>query len=74
MQKTQGAIITNSNLSKRRTNASAEKDSEAKRQKRSSNRRARKSMKEKEARLQNKIKILFVYSQEAHSHWMNSTK
>ena len=57
LQKTQGAIITNSNLLKRKTNAIAEQDSEAKRQKRSSsNRNARKSMKEKEAKLQNKIK------------------
>ena len=56
LQKTQGAIITNSNLLKRRTNTTAEHDSEAKRQKRSSNRHVRKSMKEKEARLQNKIK------------------
>ena len=56
LQKTQGAIITNRNILKRKTNATAEQDSEAKRQKRSSNRNARKAMKEKEARLQNKIK------------------
>ena len=56
LQKTQGAIITNSSLLKRRTNATAEHDSEAKRQKRSRNRNVRKSIKEKEVRLQNKVK------------------
>ena len=56
LQKTLGTIITNTNLLKRRTNATAEQGSEAKRQRRSSNRNARKSMKEKEARFQSKIK------------------
>ena len=49
-------LITNASLLKRRTNATAEQDSEAERQQRSSNRNARKSI--KEARLQNKAKYV----------------
>lgn len=56
LQKTQEAIITNANLLKRRTNSTTERDAEAKRQKRSSAKNARKSVKEKEARLENKAK------------------
>ena len=56
LQKTQEAIITNANLLKRRTYSTTEQDAEAKRQKRSSAKNARKSVKEKEARLENKVK------------------
>ena len=58
LQKTQEAITTNANLLKRRTNSTTEQDAEAKRQKRSSAKNARKSVKEKEARLENKVKYV----------------
>eukprot|EP00794_Sanderia_malayensis_P008471 gene8471-9378_t len=63
--KVQEAIITNINLLKRRTNSTTEQDAEAKRQKKSSARNARKSMKEKEERLQ-KSKGRFAFTDKLH--------
>lgn len=50
LQKSHTMIITNTNLLKRRVNASAEETAEAKRKKRSVRKNARKSAKEKEKR------------------------
>ena len=55
LQKTHTVLITNTNLLKRRTNASVEETAEAKRKKRSVRKNAQKSAKEKEKRFVTKV-------------------
>ena len=55
LQKTHTLIITNTNLLKRRTNASVEETAEAKRKKRAVRKNAQKSAKEKEMRFIAKV-------------------